>query len=273
MQGQDEGKQLADSMGLEPSTGEEIASDLMRSPRLPNRRLIGSGPELSERVVMVVYPQDYQSVREMPGWLATLGLAPDMSPDQVETRLAELYGPEGEAQRTSLLAGLDVMNAQFNAHGVELGQHYQSRAVASDGTPRPEPTRDPVLHYEPSTHPGSPIPHAWLAVGDQDVSTLDVCAYDRFTLITGAGGQRWLDAAAKVSAELGVEVAGVQVSLGLEKNDVYGDWIRLRGVDDRGCVLVRPDRIVAWRSPDAVENPNEALRTVMSGILGSGVRA
>jgi 2,4-dichlorophenol 6-monooxygenase len=136
-----------------------------------------------------------------------------------------------------------------------------------------EPTRDPVLHYEPSTHPGSPIPHAWLAVGDQDVSTLDLCAYDRFTLVTGAGGQPWLDAAAKVSAELGVEVAGVRVSLGLDINDVYGDWIRRREIGDKGCVLVRPDRIVAWRSPAAVEEPQKALREVMSRILGIGDRA
>jgi 2,4-dichlorophenol 6-monooxygenase len=196
-----------------------------------------------------------------------------MSPDEADARLAELYGPEGEQQRAELLAALDVTNGQFNAHGVELGQRYRSRAVADDGTPPPEPTRDPVLHYEPSTHPGSPIPHAWLAVGDQDVSTLDLCAYDRFTLVTGAGGQPWLDAAAKVSAELGVEVAGVRVSLGLDINDVYGDWIRRREIGDKGCVLVRPDRIVAWRSPAAVEEPQKALREVMSRILGIGDRA
>jgi 2,4-dichlorophenol 6-monooxygenase len=214
-----------------------------------------------------------QSVREAPRWVGALGLRPDMSSDEVEARLDELYGPEGGQQRAELLGGLDLMNRQFNAHGVELGQHYQSRAVVSDGTPRPEPTRDPVLHYEPSTHPGSPVPHVWLVVGDEDVSTLDLCAYDRFTLMTGAGGQPWLDAAAKVSAELGVEVAGVQVSLGLEVNDVYGDWIRRREVGDRGCVLVRPDRIVAWRSPDEVEDPQKVLREVMSHILGTGDRA
>jgi 2,4-dichlorophenol 6-monooxygenase len=214
-----------------------------------------------------------QSVREMTGWFAALGLRPDMSPAEVDARLAELYGPEGEEQRAALLAALDVTNAQFNAHGVELGQRYQSRAVVDDGTPPPELPCDPVLHYQPSTHPGSPIPHAWLAVGDQDVSTLDVCAYDRFTLATGAGGQPWLDAAAKVSAEFGVEVAGVQVSLGLDVNDVYGDWIRRREVGDRGCVLVRPDRIVTWRSPDEVEEPQKALREVMSHILGTGDRA
>jgi len=209
-----------------------------------------------------------QSVREMMGWFAALGLRPDMTPDEVDARLAELYGPNGEQQRTELLAALEVTNAQFNAHGVELGQHYRSRAVVDDGTPPPEPARDPVLHYAPSTHPGSPIPHAWLAIGDQDVSTLDVCAYDRFTLVTGAGGQPWLDAAAKVSAKLGIEVAAVQVSLGLAVNDVYGDWIRRREIGDKGCVLVRPDRIVAWRSPDLVDDPKAALRAVMSAILG-----
>ncbi len=214
-----------------------------------------------------------QSVREMGGWFATLGLRPDMSAEEADARLAELYGPDGESQRAALLAALDLTNAQFNAHGIELGQRYRSRAVAPDGTPPPEPTRDPVLHYEPSTYPGSPLPHAWLAVGDQDVSTLDLCAYDRFTLLTGAGGQPWLDAAAKVSAELGVEVAGVRVSLGLDINDVYSDWSRRREIGDTGCVLVRPDRIVAWRSPDAVEEPQKALTEVMSHVLGIRDRA
>jgi 2,4-dichlorophenol 6-monooxygenase len=214
-----------------------------------------------------------QSVDEMVGWFAALGLRPEMTPDEAELRLAELYGPGGEEQRADLLAALDVTNAQFNAHGVELGQRYRSRAVVPDGSPPSEPARDPVLHYEPSTVPGSPLPHAWLAIGDRDVSTLDLCAYDRFTLVTGAGGQPWLDAAAKVAAALGVEIAAVQASLGLVVNDVYGDWGRRRGVGDRGCVLVRPDRIVAWRVPGPVDDPEAALRAAMSRILGHGDRA
>ena len=214
-----------------------------------------------------------QSVDEMVGWFAALGLRPEMTPDEAEARLAELYGPDGEEQRADLLAALDVTNAQFNAHGVELGQRYRSRAVVPDGSPPSEPARDPVLHYEPSTVPGSPLPHAWLAIGDRDVSTLDLCAYDRFTLVTGAGGQPWLDAAAKVAAALGVEIAAVQASLGLVVNDVYGDWGRRRGVGDRGCVLVRPDRIVAWRVPGPVDDPEAALRAAMSRILGHGDRA
>jgi 2,4-dichlorophenol 6-monooxygenase len=214
-----------------------------------------------------------QSVREMTGWFTTLGLRPDMTPEEADARLAELYGPDGEQQRADLLSALDVTNGQFNAHGVELGQRYRSRAVVHDGTAPPEPSRDPDLHFEPSTFPGSPIPHAWLATGDCDVSTLDLCAYDRFTLVVGAAGQPWLDAAGKVSAELGVEVAGVRVSLGLDVNDVYGDWMRRREIGDRGCLLVRPDRIVAWRAHDLVDDPKAALHSAMASILGMGERA
>ena len=226
-----------------------------------------------QRVGRRIVDRANQSVREMPAWLGALGLVPGMTEEQVETRLAELFGPEGEEQRTALLAGLKLMNGQFNAHGVELGQRYRSRAVAEEDAPPPEPARDPDLHFEPSTYPGSPIPHAWLAVGDRDVSTLDVCAYDRFTLVTGAGGQAWIDAAGKVGAELGVPIEGVSISLGLENNDVYGDWIRRREVGDGGCLLVRPDRIVAWRAPDLVDEPTAALRDVLSRLLGRGATA
>ena len=86
--------------------------------------------------------------------------------EQVEARLDALFGPDGgEDSGPALLAGLELMNGQFNAHGVELGQRYRSRAVAAEDAPPPEPARDTELHFEPSTYPGSPIPHAWLDVG------------------------------------------------------------------------------------------------------------
>ncbi len=47
----------------------------------------------------------------------------------------------------------------------------------------------------------------------------------------------------------------MQVSLGLAVNDVDGDWIRCREIDDKGCILVRPDRIIAWSSPPERHHP------------------
>ena len=157
--------------------------------------------------------------------------------------------------------------------GAELGQRYTSRAVVGDGSPETEPARDPVLHHTPSTRPGHLIPPARLAIGDREVSTLDARADDRFTRVTGASGRAWLDVAARVSAEVGVEIGGVPISLGLETNDVYGDWLERREVGDGGCVLVRPDRIVAWRSAGPVDDPESALQGVMSSILAGGGEA
>jgi len=86
----------------------------------------------------------------------------------------------------------------------------------------------------------------------------------------GADGSKWMEAVESVASELGVKMEAVQVSLGLPVNDVYGDWIKRREVNDDGCVLVRPDRIVAWRSMAMSSDPKAALRDVMSKILGSG---
>ena len=208
-----------------------------------------------------------QSVADMLGWFGTIGITPEMTQEEAQVHLQGVFGPEGEAVRAQLRETLELTNEQFNAHGVELGQRYASGAVVGDGTDAPTSERDPVLHYQPSTYPGSPIPHAWLTVGDRDVSTLDLCDYGQFTLITGAGGQSWIETAEQVSKDLGVTINAVQVSLGLEVNDVYQHWASRREIADSGCVLVRPDRIVAWRSESAAEDATEKLHDVMTSIL------
>jgi len=39
-------------------------------------------------------------------------------------------------------------------------------------------------------------------------------------------------------------------------------------VGDTGCILVRPDRFIAWRAQDATGDALVALRDVMMRILG-----
>ena len=55
--------------------------------------------------------------------------------------------------------------------------------------------------------------------------------------------------------------------LGKEFNDVLGTWTRTRGITDRGCVLVRPDRSVARRSDHDTLDPAAALSAAMRQIL------
>jgi hypothetical protein len=40
-----------------------------------------------------------------------------------------------------------------------------------------------------------------------------------------------------------------------------------RGVEEDGCVLVRPDRFIAWRSPQMVSSCEGKLMQILDSIL------
>jgi len=230
--------------------------------------LLTSYNEERQPVGRRVIDRAIQSVLEMVEWFDIFEIGSETSWDEADRKIGHIFGPDGAAKRQKIFESLKLLNGQFNAHGVELGQRYTSDAVVSDGSEAPASDRDEDLFYVPTTVPGNPVPHAWLMTGNEDVSTLDVCGYDRFTLIIGANGSHWADAAAKVASDLGVSIQAVEISLGKPVNDVYGEWTRQREVDDDGCVLVRPDRIVAWRSRNLGAEPEADLREVMQRILG-----
>ncbi len=139
--------------------------------------------------------------------------------------------------------------------------------MVADGTEEPAYTRDPELYYHPTTWPGARLPHCWLGRDGRRVSTHDVAGHGRFTLLTGITGRPWADAAAKVAADLGVELHGVVVGPGADVTDLYEDWSRLREVAEDGCVLVRPDNHVAWRSAGPVDDPAGELERVLRRVL------
>ena len=211
-----------------------------------------------------------KSSREFGQFFEVLGLAEAETEaemrEQIEERKAAT--PRGAAKRAALVAAMELKNYEFNAHGVELGQFYASTAVVPDGSVRPEPSRDPELYYEPSTVPGSHLPHAWVGDASRKLSTLDLAPYSQFTLITGITGEAWAEAADKVAAELGVPLGTVIIGPGREVTDLYYDWARIREVEEDGALLVRPDKHVGWRSMTLPANPEQALRTALASLLG-----
>lgn len=209
-----------------------------------------------------------QSWNDIRPWSDAVGLRPGLSSEEADAELEAILsaGPCGAERRRAIRAGIKIMDGQFNAHGVELGQRYKAGALVGDGTPFPPYDRDPELYYHPTTHPGGYLPHVWVEHHRQKVSTLDLCAYDRFTLLTGIGGDGWRTVAAAVSEETGIEVKVAQVGLRQEYDDPFGEWAAVREVPDEGCVLVRPDRYVAWRSTSPADV--DQLHAVMATILG-----
>jgi 2,4-dichlorophenol 6-monooxygenase len=212
-----------------------------------------------------------KSIEEFGPIFEALGLTGTDDPELMRKHIATRGDntPSAARQREQLRAALELKNYEFNAHGVELGQRYASGAVVPDGTPEPEYTRDPELYYHPTTWPGARLPHVWL--GDRaghKVSTHDLAGKGRFCLLTGIAGEAWAEAATAAADELGIELAAHVVGPGREYIDLYEDWARAREVAEDGCVLVRPDAHVGWRSNTLTPEPGaaltEALRTILS---------
>jgi 2,4-dichlorophenol 6-monooxygenase len=210
-----------------------------------------------------------QSISEFGPIFDALGLLETTDTDQMlaNMEIRKENSPRGAEARTKLRAAIELKNYEFNCHGVELGQRYQSSAVVSDGTPEPEYTRDRELYYHATTWPGARLPHCWVGVNGQKVSTHDLAGKGRFTLFTGIGGEAWKAAAETVSARTGVPISCYEVGPGRDVIDLYDDWARLREVEESGCILVRPDAHVAWRSATASADCTSELTRVMEALL------
>jgi 2,4-dichlorophenol 6-monooxygenase len=210
-----------------------------------------------------------QSGREFGKLFEALGIDQAESAEEMQALIESRKDatPEGAAKRAAVQEAMELKNYEFNAHGVELGQHYASTAVVPDGTARPEPVRDPELYYQPTTHPGGRLPHAWVGDNASKYSTHDLAPYGQFTLFTGITGEDWATAAQKAGDQLGVPIKTVVIGPGRETTDLYFDWAKLREVAEDGAVLVRPDKHVGWRARTLPADPETALRTAVAAIL------
>ncbi|KAB5575472.1 FAD binding domain-containing protein [Coniochaeta sp. 2T2.1] len=187
---------------------------------------------------------------------------------------------EASELRAALQKLIEDLDVERHGFGAEMNQQYQSPAVwAGDESCRPPHFEDPDyadLHYVESTYPGFRLPHAWLrrplAMSTEPmISTHDLAGKGRFTILTGIGGKpRWEDAAATVARVLSVKIAVYSIGWHEDYRDVFFHWAKKRGVGEKGAVLVRPDRVVAWRCVDAEPdsgNCGDKLLEIMSRIL------
>ena len=210
------------------------------------------------------------SIKDYPPIFSALGMEPGASPAEVEARMQARKGagPKAKAQRRALHDAIRRKNYEFNTHGVELNTRYASAAVVPDGTPEPEFTRDRELYYHPTTWPGARLPHVWLDRDGQRLSSIDLGGKGGFVLLTGPGGEAWREAAASVSAALGVAIPVVSIGPdGSDAHDIYADWYEISGVEEDGAILVRPDNYVGWRSATPAADPARALGDALRQIL------
>jgi 2,4-dichlorophenol 6-monooxygenase len=213
------------------------------------------------------------SLGDMAAVDAALGFEPGHTAEDGWAALAELDdpGPRGAQRRQVLNEAIALTDYQFNAHGLELGYRYTSEAIVDiEAAPSPQPVEPDaaLLRYRPTTKPGARVPHARLEHDAVPVSTLDLVDGLGFALLTGPGGQPWMHAAAEISSQLDIPITVHLIGRGTDgPADPYGEWAALREVESDGCVLVRPDRHVAWRYRRFDTAAPKALCAAMEYIL------
>ena len=214
-----------------------------------------------------------QGLRDHSGWMEPIGM---LEPDVLKRRgiLIEFedQSSQGRQRRRQFQTGIASTKYEFHGLGAEMNQTYTSTGIylADETGPLPPLEHDPILTYRISTYPGKRLPHTWVnsRIPGKKLSTIDVAGHGRFCLLTGPGGHAWKDAANQVAKDLGVEIESYSIGWKQDYEDVYFEWADKREVEEDGCVLVRPDRFVAWRSQTLVEDCTQKLGVIMRSILG-----
>lgn len=203
-------------------------------------------------------------------WKILGNLEPDVATRMKANNEFSEDSQEGRKRRAQLKTALEVMDTEEHGLGIEMNQRYTSTAVhKADQGEFPIFTTDPLQYYHATTYPGARLPHVWVnrAIPRKRISTIDLAGKGKFALFTGIGGQKWKAAAEEVASKLHVPIAAYAIGYGQDYEDVYLDWARIRDVDETGCILVRPDYFVAWRSQQWEEDSASKLESVFKGIL------
>ena len=212
-----------------------------------------------------------QSIGEFGPIFEALGMDGGVDHEKIQASMAARCDAtdEGAAQREALRKAIEFKKYEFDCHGVEMNQRYKSAAAVTDGQAEPAPNADMELHYQPTTWPGARLPHVWVydAKGAR-LSTLDLCGRGQFTLLTGIGGAAWAAAAQQQAAKRGMTIRTHVIGPRQAIADHTGDWARASEIADTGCLLVRPDQHVCWRSAQMTADPAADLARVLTHILG-----
>lgn len=164
--------------------------------------------------------------------------------------------PDYQQKRAAIEAASRELDTEFKAPGYEVGWFYPSVDVNGVGGADQGGQQNPdgslvYRYYHPSTIPGHHLPHVWVTKDGATRALRDLLHLQRLTVFVTHP---------RSFAEDRLHV----VAIGEQGwQDLSGSWLRVRGVDAAGAVIVRPDGIVAWRgSANEVESQVEGILSV-----------
>ncbi|GAE28557.1 FAD-binding monooxygenase [Halalkalibacter wakoensis JCM 9140] len=199
-----------------------------------------------------------------------LGLTPATPKEEGWRAINDLWNNSSvsEQKRQKLEKALTLLDKEFHAHGVECGFSYPSGAISLEQVENQNVLPGDPLIYKPTTIPGHHLPHFWLDGPNEQISTVDLFTSGKFVLIVDEAEEEWRKAVQQLDSEFS-DLLDV-VSIGGDEAiypDQTGRWSSLREVSPSGAIIVRPDKIVAWRSEALPENPRDSLTKALKNVF------
>lgn len=143
---------------------------------------------------------------------------------------------------------------------IELGIHYRSSAIiGNEGDPRRS-----AAPSETRGLPGYRLPHCWLELDGNPVSSIDLVG-SGFVLLAGPDGDHWQDEVMHAARIAPVELR--QPGRDGLRDPTNGGFAKAIGIEPDGAVLVRPDGYVAWRA-DRVDRDGATLARIIARLSG-----
>lgn len=199
-------------------------------------------------------------------WKLAAVLAGQATPELLATYNAERQ-PVAWLRHQQIFARPDyAADAPADAQGLpiiddaalEFGQLYRSTAVLGAG-----PELPPALRPDEwAGQPGSRAPHLWLTQNGARLSTLDL--FQRGWVVL-AVDERWVNAVAQASRQLGIPVACVRLGGEVQPDDAQA-FRTAYGLGLGGASLIRPDGYVAWRVADLPADPAQVLTAALEAV-------
>jgi putative polyketide hydroxylase len=159
------------------------------------------------------------------------------------------------------------MLEHFSAIGQDVGYGYDESNVIVYGPEKPR--AQAISRYVPEAAPGCRAPHVWLTAKDgSKTSTLNL-SDGCFALMTAEGGLAWVEASNVHNADKGnlPEISAYRFG---EDADYTPDrdFKALYEIEADGCVIVRPDGYVVYRSKSSEADALGELRKALAVAVG-----
>jgi 2-polyprenyl-6-methoxyphenol hydroxylase-like FAD-dependent oxidoreductase len=154
---------------------------------------------------------------------------------------------------------------------MELGSVYGSDAIVDEEEQKRGATALLEDPRKPSGSPGTRVPHIILQRNGVPLSTHDL-PDTGFVLLAGAGGRNWTEAGSALAAA-GIPLKVHRIAPDGDLTNPDGRFEETLGIGAQGALLLRPDRVIGWRTRGPHANPRARLDEVMRRLTYLPTRA